>query len=132
MKRKIKDRILIQLDYIWRNLSKHSNEWVSEEVRQNAVTKYHAKTRTKNQSIINKMMACVDVIVNDFTNTFDMYLPLLCYLTIIYEHSINTGKRFVKEVLKNEMPLDVDAFATLCNQIYQVNVECINACPKEV
>lgn len=132
MKRKIKDRILIQLDYIWRNISHHASEWVPVETHRQAVTKYHAKAYTRRTAIVNRLCACIDIITNDLTDKFDEYLPQLCYITVILSRDINTGRKFVREILTSDLPLNPEALALLGKSIYHVNIECIDRRPKEV
>lgn len=117
---------------IWDSINLHHSEWRDEELYKRATEMYNAKSIFKRKRLKYKIFACTAIVVNDFSQDFDTYLPILSYLILCVNYRIKTAGKLVEHIRKANLPFEYEAFKMFVEEIFQVNCECINAYQSEV
>ena len=125
-------RMIKWVDEIWDYLFQHRSEWGSEEIYQKADIIYHSKSIFKRRILRNKIYACTIILLDDLSQDFSQYLPIISYMLLCVNHRIKTPAKFLKYMKLSHLPLEYFYFKMFVERIFQVQCTCINACQSEV
>ena len=125
-------RMIKWVDEIWDDMLRRRSEWGSEEIYRRADEIYHSKSIFKRRVLRNKMFACTILLLEDLSQDFSQYLPIISYMILCVDHRIKTPAKLLKYMRLSDLPFEYPYFKMFVERIFQVQCNCINACPSEV
>jgi hypothetical protein len=120
------------IDEIWDDMLRRRSEWGSEEIYQRADEIYHSKSIFKRRILRNKIYACTIILLDDLSQDFGQYLPIISYMILCIDHRIKTPAKLLKYMRLSNLPFEYFYFKMFVERIFQVQCECINTCQSEV
>jgi hypothetical protein len=120
------------IDEIWDDMLRRRSEWGSKEIYQRADEIYHSKSIFKRRILRNKIYACTIILLDDLSQDFSQYLPIISYMILCVDHRIKTPAKLLKYMKLSNLPFEYFYFKMFVERIFQVQCECINTCQSEV
>lgn len=125
-------RMITLVDEIWDDMLRHKSEWGSDELYQEANKIYNRKFMFKRNTLRNKVFACTMILLEDLSQDFGQYLPIISYMILCIDHKIKTPAKLLKYMRLSDLPFEYPYFKMFVERIFQVQCNCINAYSPEV
>lgn len=125
-------RMIKLVDEIWDDMLRHKSEWGSDELYQEANKIYNRKFMFKRNTLRNKVFACTMILLEDLSQDFGQYLPIISYMILCIDHKIKTPGKLLKYMQLSNLPFEPPYFKMFVERIFQVQCNCINAYSPEV
>jgi hypothetical protein len=120
------------VDEIWDDMLRRRSEWGSEEIYRRADEIYHSKSIFKRRILRNKIYACTIILLDDLSQDFSQYLPIISYMILCVDYRIKTPAKLLKYMRLSNLPLEYFYFKMFVERIFQVQCAYINTCQSEV